>query len=249
MQGAIALTVKPTKRNHKSGADAQAGLFFPNPPFSSVPESGDQSRNHSDRQHKSLEEIRAHNRTVISQPYVLKHHRTKKPHYDLRLGHNGLLKSWAMSFPPSYCPDHRRAATQVEDHLRAHMSFEGIFPEGKPGAGLTMVVDTGMWEPLPEYSDVEDSLRRGCLKFRLCGTLLKGVWTLTRQEQGPASGPNPVWCLTKEPDAFMMSEEKANRLFEAEPVSILTKRTMKEIEREWNEGKDKGEPEPALFDV
>ena len=238
------MALKRTKRT-ASESKSQLGLFRNEPDHTPTSGPGNESKNH-----KSAEEIKAHNDLAASQhPYVLKYHCTRKPHFDFRLGYIGLMKSWAMDIMPSYYPGHRRKATQVEDHLREHIAFEGVFAEGTPGAGPTMVLDLEKWEPLPEYLNVDASLSNGYLKFRLHGKILKGLWTLTRQEEVPRSGASPIWYLTKEPDSFAVSEEQANTMFKEEPVSSLSKRTIKEVEREWNEGKDKGEPEPTLFDI
>jgi len=189
-------------------------------------------------------------RTALLQPFVLKYHHTKQPHFDFRLGHNnGVMKSWAMKIRPSYCPYQSRELTQVDDHLREYILFEGGFPEGKPGAGTTLVADKGVWEPLPGYSNLEESLRNGCLKFTLHGERLKGIWNLTRCGETTRSVTNAMFYLVKELDSFAMNKAAAESYWEKEPASILTGRTAEEIEREWYEGKKEPKAEPALFDI
>jgi DNA ligase D-like protein (predicted 3'-phosphoesterase) len=238
------MTIKRTKWKNKDGADVQREFSYSQPDSSDTPNLDDPSE-----MQKCAEKIREHNRSAVLQPFVIKYHCTKKPHYDFRLGHIGMLKSWAMKTRPSYFPDNKPGAVQVEDHLREYMLFEGVFAEGRPGAGTTMVWDTGIFEPLPEYVDVEESLRKGCLIFRLSGERLKGLWKLVRNEGNWRIGLDSNWQLTKEPDSFAMSEEEDKDLFTGEPTSIRTKRTIKEIERDWIEGSGKRQPGVMLFET
>ena len=98
-------------------------------------------------------------------------------HYDLRLEWNGVLLSWAVPKGPSIDPQDKRLAMHVEDHPIEYGTFEGVIPEGY-GAGIVMLWDQGTWEP--ETEDVDASLRKGDLKFRLNGFKLKGSWVLVR---------------------------------------------------------------------
>jgi len=196
------------------------------------------------RKQKSLEEILKHNLSALLQPFVVKYHRTKKPHYDFRLAHIGILKSWAMDIRPSCFPGNELEATEVDDHLRENMGFEGVFPEGKPGAGTTLVWDRGTFEPLQQYVHVEESLNKGCLVFKLNGERLKGIWKLIRIK---GDGYGSTWLLTKEADSFAVSEEEDKHLFAEEPTSILTNRTIEDIKRYWAEGKAEAELQPTLF--
>jgi bifunctional non-homologous end joining protein LigD len=238
------MTIKRTTGKNKNDVDAQRELFYSQPDRSDIPNLNDQAGTQ-----KSAEEIEMHNRSAVLQPFVVKYHYTKKPHYDFRLGHIGMLKSWAMKTRPSYFPENKPEAVQVEDHLREYMLFEGVFPEGRPGAGTTMVWDTGIFEPLPEYVDVEESLRKNCLIFRLGGERLKGLWKLARNEGNWRVGLDSNWQLTKEQDSFAMSKEEDKNLFAGEPTSIRTKRTIKEIERDWIEGGGKRKRGAMLFET
>jgi len=199
----------------------------------------------SRRQQRSADEIRAHNDAAARQRlFVVKKHDATQLHFDVRLEHNGVLKSWALRVGPSYWPGHERDAVQVGDHRREYAFFEGVIAEGY-GAGTVMVWDWGTWEPLPGYTDVDASLRNGLLKFILHGEKLMGVWVLTLK---PSSGSrrNPGWTLAKEQDSFARSETATSILEEA-PNSVITQNTLKEIAESWNRGKRKNELQGKLF--
>ena len=56
-----------------------------------------------------------------------------------------------------------------------------------------------------------------------------------------------LWQLTKEQDSFARSET-AKDILEDAPNSVLTGRTLKEIDENWNQGKNKNELQGELFD-
>jgi bifunctional non-homologous end joining protein LigD len=128
--------------------------------------------------------------------YVIQMHAARRLHYDLRLEHGGVLRSWALPKGPSPDPRQRRLAVETEDHPLEYAAFEGVIPPGAYGAGTMMVWDSGVWEPL---SDPTEGLQRGHLKFRLYGYRLGGAWTLVRRG-GSADAAH--WLLIKEDDEF-----------------------------------------------
>ncbi len=182
------------------------------------------------------------------QPYGMKKHNSASLHYDLRLGWNGVLKSWAIPLGPNDCAGERREAIQVEDHRREYLGFEGVIAKWKYGAGTVMLWDGGMWEPLPGYADVDASLRNGRLMFTLFGEKLKGVWTLKRRNENLQNEKKPIWDLLKEPDSFARNGHHGDILEEA-PNSVKSGKTLEEIEHEWNNPKSKKKSDTMLFDM
>lgn len=80
--------------------------------------------------------------------FVLHEHFAKHHHFDLRLEHDGVLKSWAV---PKGLPEkssERRLTIAVEDHPIGYIGFEGTIPEGEYGAGEVRIRDTGTFVPI-----------------------------------------------------------------------------------------------------
>jgi len=199
------------------------------------------------KKQRSADEIRAQNYAAARQRlFIIKKHDATHLHYDFRLGHNGVLKSWAVPDGPSYWPGNQHEAIQVEDHRREYAFFEGVIPEGY-GAGIVMLWDWGIWEPLPSCTDVDVSLRNGLLKFTLHGVRLKGMWELTRVKRSSGNRRKPVRMLAKKQDSFARSET-AKSILEEAPNSISTGKTLEEIAESWNRGRSKNELQGKLFD-
>ena len=127
--------------------------------------------------------------------FCVQKHLASHLHYDLRLEWNGVLLSWAVPKGPSIDPRDKRLAMHVEDHPIDYGMFEGVIPEGY-GAGIVMLWDHGTWEP--ETDDVDGSLRKGDLKFRLNGYKLKGSWVLVKTRG--FGGAENSWLLIKHRD-------------------------------------------------
>ncbi len=170
-------------------------------------------------------------------PFVIQKHAASHLHYDLRLGWNGVLKSWAVTKGPSYVTADKRLAVEVEDHPIEYGGFEGIIPKGQYGGGTVMVWDQGTWEPQAGHTDIDEGLRAGSLKFILHGTKMRGKWALVRMGGKFAKERRPNWLLIKEHDEFERKSD-APSITEEEPDSVVTGRSLEEIAKNedhvWN---------------
>ncbi|WP_089176081.1 DNA ligase D [Bosea sp. AS-1] len=145
--------------------------------------------------------------------FVIHKHAARRLHYDLRLEHDGVLWSWAVTRGPSLDPDDKRLAVHVEDHPLEYGAFEGTIPEGQYGAGAVIVWDEGKW--LPE-GDPAAGMKKGHLVFTLEGHKLTGKWHLVRMK--PRRGEKrDNWLLIKADDAAARRDED---ILETEPNSV-----------------------------
>jgi bifunctional non-homologous end joining protein LigD len=129
--------------------------------------------------------------------FVIQEHHATRLHWDFRLEHNGVLKSWAVTKEPTPDPAVKRLAVQVEDHPLEYAKFHGDIPSGY-GAGHVEIWDHGTYEP---HGDVDDSLKRGKLVFDLHGKKLRGAFALIRTHWG-ARGGKENWLLMKMKDEY-----------------------------------------------
>src|SRR4030095_11998620 len=125
------------------------------------------------RDFKKTAEPRGGRRAAPSRRFVIQEHDATRLHYDFRLEHDGVLKSWAVPKGPSYDPSVKRMAVEVEDHPVDYAGFEGEIPKGHYGGGHVAQFDHGVWAT--QY-DPEEQLAKGHLRFELFGTKLKGGW-------------------------------------------------------------------------
>lgn len=127
--------------------------------------------------------------------FVVQLHHASHRHFDFRLQVGDVLKSWAVPKGPSYDPQVKRLAVEVEDHPVSYASFEGDIEHGY-GKGHVDQFDTGVWTTA---GDAEAQLQKGHLRFELFGQRLKGGWHLVRSGRKERQ---PAWFLIKAKDAF-----------------------------------------------
>lgn len=69
--------------------------------------------------------------------FVLHDHRKPRPHFDLRLEENGVLRSWAVPRGLPETSGQNRLAIAVPDHALDHLGYEDADKS---------IADTGWWE-------------------------------------------------------------------------------------------------------
>jgi bifunctional non-homologous end joining protein LigD len=156
--------------------------------------------------------------------FVIQKHAATRTHFDFRLEHDGVLKSWAVTKGPSLDPAQKRLAVMTEDHPLEYGGFEGVIPKGEYGAGPVMIWDRGTWEPI---GDTDEGLAKGDLKFRLCGDRLKGDFVLVRMKPRKEDRGRQNWLLIKKRDAYARDGDEPTLTYD---TSVKSGRTMNEIE-------------------
>ncbi|WP_297506938.1 DNA ligase D [uncultured Caulobacter sp.] len=162
--------------------------------------------------------------------FVIQKHDATRLHYDLRLEHEGVFLSWAVTKGPSRDPRERRLAVHVEDHPLAYGDFEGTIPKGQYGGGTVMLWDRGWWAPEPGF-DLAKGLKKGEIKLVFAGERMKGGYVLVRINNdkfargGAAKREN--WLLIKHRDAYAI--EGDDGFLDETASSIASGRTMEQI--------------------
>ena len=156
--------------------------------------------------------------------YVIHEHDATRLHYDLRLEHDGVLLSWAVTRGPSLDPEEKRLAVQVEDHPLDYGSFEGLIPAGNYGAGTVSQWDRGRW--IPE-GDAAKGLKKGHLIFTLEGEKLKGGWHLVRMKRRP-NEKRDNWLLIKSKVDYAVPGARGE-ITKTATQSVKSGRTLAEI--------------------
>ncbi|HEY5306019.1 MAG TPA: DNA ligase D [Pseudolabrys sp.] len=159
--------------------------------------------------------------------FVIQKHAARRLHYDLRLEHDGVMKSWAVTRGPSLVPGDKRLAVQVEDHPIDYNKFEGSIPEGEYGGGTVMIWDRGTWQP---EGDPHKGLRKGHLSFELDGEKLHGLWHLVRMHRKRGE-KRDNWLLIKAHDKASRESDGMD-ILEQKPLSVASGRTMNEIAKD-----------------
>jgi DNA ligase D-like protein (predicted polymerase)/DNA ligase D-like protein (predicted 3'-phosphoesterase) len=128
--------------------------------------------------------------------FVVHRHEARSLHYDLRLEHDGVLKSWAVPRGFSYDPADKRLAVRTEDHPLEYEHFHGRIPKGQYGAGTMQIWDRGHYR-LTKIESWDAAMQQGELKLLLFGRHLRGEWHLVRTQQAKNS-----WLLFKSRDRY-----------------------------------------------
>ena len=158
--------------------------------------------------------------------FVIQKHAATRLHFDLRLEHDGVFKSWAVTRGPSLDPHDRRLAVEVEDHPLDYGDFEGVIPKGEYGGGSVQLWDRGYWAPEPGFEDVDKALAKGELKFVMEGERLHGGWVIVRLKDD-AKAKRHNWLLIKHRDDAAV--ESDGGALAAEDRSVASDRTMEQI--------------------
>jgi len=108
--------------------------------------------------------------------FVVQQHHAKKLHWDLRLEHKGVLKSWALPKEPPLHKGTKRLAIPTEDHPISYADFEGTIPEGMYGAGEVKIWDRGRYQAI--------EWKRDRIEVLMEGKKLKGKYVLIRMKNG-----------------------------------------------------------------
>ena len=162
--------------------------------------------------------------------FVIQEHRASTHHFDFRLQVGEVLKSWAVPKGPSTDPSDKRLAIPTDDHPLEYADFEGVIPQDEYGGGVVLVWDAGPYENLKHDDDgdpvpLEDQVKAGHLTVWLHGEKIRGGIALTRI----AEGDDERWLLVKMDDEG--ADARRNPV-STEPESVLTGRTLDEIEEE-----------------
>lgn len=165
--------------------------------------------------------------------FVIQQHHATQMHFDFRIQVGSVLKSWAIPKGPSTNPRIKRLAALTEDHPLDYARFEGIIPTGY-GAGTVIVWDTGTYENLNRLNGRKASMQRafdaGFIKIMLKGKKLKGAYALVHLK-------DKNWLLVKVRDEYANAKTNPAR---TKPKSVLSKKTIKELDKKFKKPKKAG---------
>jgi DNA ligase D-like protein (predicted 3'-phosphoesterase) len=151
-------------------------------------------------------------RTGDTPRFVVQRHNAQSLHYDFRLEADGVLKSWTVPKGPPTDAAEKVLATPTEDHPLEYEHFEGVIPDGQPGAGPVSLWDTGTYRNITEDGGkpvpVAEAIRRGHVAVRLEGKKLRGDYALTKMRVHSARG----WLLVKMEDETTSAGREVRRI-------------------------------------
>ncbi|MDT7710292.1 MAG: hypothetical protein QOG20_5899 [Pseudonocardiales bacterium] len=114
--------------------------------------------------------------------FVLHDHRKPRPHYDLRLEEDGVLRSWAVPRGLPTEPGHNRLAVAVPDHELDHLTYTDADKS---------IADTGWWE---EHDRTDRRIlftlhgREGAVRYALIRTSRDWLLHRVKDQAGDRSG-------------------------------------------------------------
>ncbi len=110
--------------------------------------------------------------------FVLHDHRKPRPHFDLRLEQDGVLRSWAVPRGLPVDSRHDRLAVAVPDHELEHASYTD---------DTKFIADTGWWE-LEKHGDRRFTFvlhgQQGSRRYALIDTGSDWLLHLTKAQPG-----------------------------------------------------------------
>lgn len=121
----------------------------------------------------------------VNDKFVLHLHDATNLHYDLRLGIDGVLKSWAIPKALPHQSGLKRLCIQTEDHPSSYLNYEGNIPEGQYGAGDMWIMDSGVIEWIEQ--------KHNKYEFRLIGQYISEVFSLFKTK-------NDQWLISLNQD-------------------------------------------------
>jgi bifunctional non-homologous end joining protein LigD len=174
-------------------------------------------------------------RVVAGFRFVVHKHNARNLHYDLRLEHKGVLKSWAIPKGISFNPAEKHLAIMVEDHPFDYKDFEGVIPKGNYGAGEVIIWDEGTYVPLgtnvplgysggdPDAGEklMSTALAKGHVTVIFSGKKLKGEFALVKLKNR-----DNQWLIIKKADEY------ANAASDSDERSARSGRTLADVENE-----------------
>lgn len=108
--------------------------------------------------------------------FVVQEHHASTRHWDFRLEHDGVLRSWALPKGIPSDSEQDRLAVPTNDHALEFADFEGTIPEGKYGAGSLSIWDVGTYRKL--------KWTPGEIVVVLAGRRLQGAFSLFKIKGG-----------------------------------------------------------------
>ncbi len=110
--------------------------------------------------------------------FVIHRHEASHLHYDVRLEHEGVLKSWAVPRGLSWNPADKHLAVRTEDHPIEYLDFDGVIPKGEYGAGTMIIWDAGTYRE--RRVGTGEGLTEGKLELEFDGARLRGQWHMVK---------------------------------------------------------------------